>query len=439
MRRLFVLMLIITAIAAGLWWTGRVPLAAVQALGAVTFLVAIGAVISYLPQRGRRAMSFVYAFILLSAVAGGLGYFQFMFKPQMIKDIISKSPQPVASVAVVTASSQEWAPQIPAIGSFRALLGIDVAPQIGGVIRAIRFESGQDVAKGDVLVELDDNVEQADLKSNLATLKNADLSLDRQRQLISGGSTARSTLDAAQSQRDTAAAAVDRSRALIAQKQLLAPFSGRVGLRKIDTGQYVSPGTSIVTLQQVDPILVDFPVPEQNLAVVSIGQSVDINVDAWPDRKTRAVIKSIDARVNPETRNVLVRAEAPNKDKVLRPGMFANIDLTIGAQRKVVVLPRTTITYSLVGDSVFVVKPAPAQPPQGQAQASPQPAEESFVVERRAVKIGETRGDLVGVLDGVADGDKIVSEGQVKLLPGQRVRIDNSAPLPPPVVPRPKQ
>ena len=385
----------------------------------------------------RRFLAFTLVFVGLAVLAGGLGYFQFVVKPEMIKGFISKAPPPVATVAVTEAKAEQWTARIPAIGTFRAVQGIDVAPQVGGVIRAFHFESGQDVEKGTLLVEMDDAVEQADLKSNLATLKNAEFALDRQRQLITGGSTARSTLDAAQAQRDSAAAAVDRTRALISQKALTAPFSGRVGLRKIDIGQYVSPGTSIVTLQQLDPIFVDFPIPEQSIADLAIGQAVDVVVDAWPDQVFNGKVASIDARVAPETRNVLVRAEVENKDKRLRPGMFANVGVLAGKAQSVVTLPRTGVTFSLYGDSAFVVKPAPAQP--GAAQAAAAPADQPLVVERRVVKVGDARGDRVAVLSGLEAGEKVVSEGQLKLMPGARVRVDNTLALPAALNPRPRQ
>eukprot|EP01037_Dinobryon_pediforme_P029497 gene29497-33153_t len=207
----------------------------------------------------RRAFAFLVVLLLLAGFGGGLAYFQFLVKPEMIKGFIAKAAPPPTTVAVAEAKSSSWQPRVPAIGTFRAVQGIDVAPQVGGIVKAIHVDSGQDVAKDQVLVEIDDAVEQADLQANLATLKNADLSLERQRQLMQGGNTPKANFDAAQATRDQAAAAVDRSRSLISQKKLVAPFAGRLGLRKIDAGQYVSPGTSIVTLQQLDPIFVDFP------------------------------------------------------------------------------------------------------------------------------------------------------------------------------------
>ena len=347
----------------------------------------------------RRSLTLTFVFLLLAGFAVGLGYFQFVFKPEMIKGFISKAPPPVATVAVTEAKKEDWIERIPAVGTFRAVQGIELAPQIGGVIRAFHFDSGQEVAKGTLLVELDDSVEQADLKSNLATLKNTDLALDRQRQLITGGSTSRSTLDAAEAARDQASAAVERTRALIAQKALSAPFAGRIGLRRADIGQYVSPGTGIASLQQLDPIYVDFPIPEQAIAELATGQVVEVTVDAWPDAPFVGKVISLDARVSAETRNLVVRAEVKNADKRLKPGMFANVAVLVGKAQSLVTLPRTGVTYSLYGDSVYVVKPAPAAA--GSAQAAPA---DQMIVERRAVKLGASRGARVSILSGLEPG-----------------------------------
>jgi membrane fusion protein (multidrug efflux system) len=383
----------------------------------------------------RRPILLAIVFGVLAFLTVGLGFFQFIVKPQMIKGFISKAPPPVATVAVTKPVEDNWVPRIPAIGTIRAVQGIDVAPQIGGVIRAFHFDSGQDVEKGALLIQIDDAVEQADLKANLATLQNAELALERQRQLITGGSTTRSTLDTTQSQRDAAAAAVERSRALIAQKALSAPFGGRIGLRRGDLGQYVSAGTSITTLQQLDPVFVDFPVPEQNIAALVIGQDVEVVIDALEDRSFKGVIVSLDAKVSPETRNLLVRAQIDNRDSTLRPGMFANVSVMAGKAGKVLTLPRTAVTLSLYGDSVYVVKPAEPQPGAAQAQG----AEQVLVVERRPVKLGETRGGRVAIVQGVEPTDDVVSEGQLKLLNGARVRVDNTLALPPASHPLPRQ
>ena len=382
----------------------------------------------------RRFLILTFVFLLLAGLAGGLGYFQFFVKPEMIKGFIAKAPPPVATVAVTEAKKEEWVERIPAVGTFRAVQGIDVAPQVEGVIRAFHFDSGQEIAKGALLVEIDDTVEQADLKSNLATLKNADMALDRQRQLITGGSTSRSTLDAAEAARDQASAAVERTRALISQKAMVAPFAGRIGLRRADIGQYVSKGTAIASLQQLDPIYVDFPVPEQTIAELATGQVVEVSVDAWPDQPFTGRVISLDARVSAETRNLVVRAEVKNADKRLKPGMFANVAVLVGKAQSLVTLPRTGVTYSLYGDSVYVVKPAPAAA--GSAQAAPA---DQMIVERRAVKLGASRGARVSILGGLEPGEQVVSEGQSKLMAGARVRVDNSLALPASLNPLPRQ
>jgi membrane fusion protein (multidrug efflux system) len=382
----------------------------------------------------RRFLIFTFVFILLAGFAGGLGYFQFIVKPEMIKGFISKAPPPMPVVAVTQAKAEDWIDRIPAVGTFRAVQGIELAPQVGGLIRAFHFDSGQEVAKGALLVELDDSVEQADLKANLATLKNADMALDRQRQLITGGSTSRSTLDAAEAARDQASASVERSRALIAQKALTAPFAGRIGLRRADIGQYVSPGTGIASLQQLDPIYVDFPVPEQAVTELATGQVVEVIVDAWPSETFQGKVVSLDARVSAETRNLVVRAEVKNPEKRLRPGMFANVAVLAGKAQPLVTLPRTAIAYSLYGDSVYVVKPAPAQP--GAAQAAD---DVQMMVERRVVKLGAARGARISILSGVENGETVVSEGQLKLMAGAKVKVDDTLALPATLNPLPRQ
>jgi membrane fusion protein (multidrug efflux system) len=385
----------------------------------------------------RRFLLFTFVFLLLAGLAGGLGYFQFIVKPEMIKGFIAKAPPPMATVAVTEATTEEWIERIPAVGTFRAVQGIELAPQVEGVIRAFHFDSGQEIAKGALLLEIDDTVEQADLKSNMAMLKNADMALDRQRQLITGGSTSRSTLAAAEAARDQASAAVERTRALISQKAIVAPFAGRIGLRRADIGQYVSKGTPIASLQQLDPIYVDFPVPEQTIAELATGQVVEVSVDAWPEQAFKGKVISLDARVSAETRNLVVRAEVRNADKRLKPGMFANVAVLVGKAQSLVTLPRTGVTYSLYGDSVYVVKPAPV--PEGSAQAAPAPTDQQMIVERRAIKLGAARGSRVSILSGLAAGEQVVSEGQSKLTPGARVRVDNALALPASLNPLPRQ
>jgi membrane fusion protein, multidrug efflux system len=380
----------------------------------------------------KRIILFIGVFLLLAGLIGGLGFVQFVFKPAMIKGFIAKAAPPPTSVAVTLAKAEQWSPRVPAIGTFRAVKGVEIAPQVGGVIKAMLVDSGEDVKVGAPLFDIDTSVEEADLANNLATLKNAQLVLDRQDELTRSGNTTKANVDSAQAQRDTAAASVERVRALIAQKKITAPFAGRLGIRRVDLGQYVAPGTTLITLQQLDPIYVDFPVPEQALAELDAGQTVEVNVDAYPGRTFRGKVQTVDARVDQNTRNVLVRAIFDNKDRDLLPGMFANVAVIAGTPQHVVTVPRTAVTYSLYGDAVFVVVPAAAEP--GSAQARPIAGDIPYEVERRFVRAGETREDRVVILSGVKEGEMIVSEGQLKLQSGARVRIDNKAGLVPPAV-----
>ena len=403
----------------------------------VAGVLAIWLILRLLPLLIRRPAIFLLVFALLAGMAGGLYYFQFTVKPSMVKGILGAAfaPKPTA-VSAEAAKIEQWRPLLASIGTLRAFQGIDVAPQVAGLVRAIRFKSSDDIAAGAPLVELDDSVDQADLKNGLAQLKNAQVSLDRQQTLAAGGNTAVAQVDSAIATRDSAAATVEKARALIAQKAITAPFAGRLGISKIDIGQYLPVGTSIVTLQRLDPMYVDFQTPEQSIGVVSVGQDVAMTLDAFPGQTFAGKVKAIDARVSSDTRNVLVRAEFANPDRKLLPGMFANLEVTTGAPQQVVTLPRTAIIYSLYGDNIFVVKPAP--PKSGEAQAAPSDNKADLVVERRFVHVGATRGERVAIVDGVSPGEQVVTSGQIKLQPNSLVTIDASGGLPPPAeTPRP--
>ncbi len=376
-------------------------------------------------------------FLVVLGVLGGLSFafytFHFNIKPGIIKGFIAAAAPPPTTVAAARAEKRRWEPRISAIGSVRAFQGIDVSSQLGGIVNAIHIGSGQDVAKNFELFELDTAVERADLKSNMATLRNADLAFQRQTQLMTGGNTAKANLDSAQATRDQAQAAVDRAKATIALKTLAAPFAGRLGIRKVDVGQYASPGMSLITLQQLDPIFVDFPIPEQSLGSLKPGEAVEVKVDAYPGRIFEGKIDLVDARIAAESRSVLVRALFTNPDRRLLPGMFANVDVLAGTARDVTVVPRTAVSFSLYGDSVFVVTPKEDKPQPGSAQAATAARKSNeFIATRRFVRTGETKGDEVAVLDGVKPGETVIAQGQIKLMNGASVVIDPNAKLIPP-------
>lgn len=387
-------------------------------------------------KRALKSLTFVIVLVALVGLSGAFFYFHFYVKPDMIRGFIAKAAPPPTTVAATVAREDRWMPGLTAVGSVRAFQGIDVSSQLGGIVSDIHIGSGQEVKKGAPLFDLDTSVERADLRSNQATLKNAEVSLQRQQMLMTGGNTSKATLDSSTAARDQAASAVEKMKATIAQKTLVAPFEGRLGIRKVDVGQYASPGMSLITLQQLDPIYVDFPIPEQSLGMLKREQTVEVKVDAYPQKTFSGKIDLIDARIQPESRSVNVRAIFANPDRKLLPGMFTNVNVIAGEARDVVVLPRTAVTFSLYGDSVFVLEPKTEASSTGGAQAAP--AQKVFIATRRFVRTGDVKGDKVAILDGVKAGENVITEGQIKLQSGAAVVVDRNASLKPPTV-RPKE
>jgi membrane fusion protein, multidrug efflux system len=412
-----------------------VPPLAFVAAGAILGLLLI---VARLPLAARRPIVFLVVLVLLAALTAGLAYFQFAIKPNLVKGFISAAfaPKPTA-VAAEAVKAEKWPPELTAIGTLRAYQGVLIAPpQAAGVVTAKHFESGEDVEAGALLINIDDSVEQADLANGLAQLKNADATLARQKTLVAQGNTPQSTVDTALATRDSAAATVERTRAVIAQKAIKAPFAGRLGLRNVDLGQYVAVGTSLVTLQQLDPIYADFPVPEEALRSLAVGQLVSMTVDAIPGRSFEGKIEAIDARVSAESRNVTARAVFANPDRKLLPGMFANLTVTTGEPASVLTVPRTAIVYSLYGDNVFVVRAAPHAREQG--GVSDKGGASGLIVERRFVKVGPALGERIAIEDGLRAGERVVTAGQIKLQAYMPVTIDEAAALPTPAeTPRP--
>jgi membrane fusion protein, multidrug efflux system len=398
---------------------------------AIAIILALFLVLRNLPLGARRPIVFVVTLALLAAATGGLAYFQFAIKPVTIKTFMAAAfaPKPTA-VTAEAVKAEKWPPELTAIGTLRAYQGVIIAPQAAGVVTAKHFESGDDVEVGALLINIDDSVEQADLANGLAQLKNAEATLARQKTLVVQGNTPQSSVDAAIAARDSAAATVERTRAVIAQKAIKAPFAGRLGLRNVDIGQYVAVGTSLVTLQQLDPIYADFPAPEEALRSLAVGQAVSMTVDAIPGRTFEGKIEAIDARVSAESRNVMARAVFANPDRKLLPGMFANLTVTTGEPASVLTVPRTAIVYSLYGDNVFVVKAAAHAREQGGVSDNGGPS--GLIVERRFVRVGPAQGERIAVEEGLRPGERVVIAGQIKLQAYMPVTLDEAAALPTP-------
>ena len=387
------------------------------------------------------SIRFIVTGILIAALLGGLGYFQFVFKPQMIKSFLSQMTPPPATVTAEAARTEKWVERVSSIGTMIASQGVEVTSQVAGIVTEVGIESGTEVEQGAKLVQLDTSVEVADLASAQATQREAEVAYERQADLMQKRVTSEANLDTARAKRETAQAAVKRIQAVIAQKGIVSPFAGRLGIRKVEKGQYVSAGMPLVSLQALNPIRVDFPMPEQQIGKLRVGQPIELTVDAFPNQVFGGEIQSLDARVAQDTRTLLVRGLLPNPERKLLPGMFANVTVLAGEPADVITVPRTAVTYSLYGDSVYVVKPAPAKEDKAEPAAAsgqtpaPEPA---LVAERRYVRTGQVREDRVAITFGLAKGEEVVTTGQLKLNPGASIRIDNTQPLSRPDQ-RPKQ
>jgi membrane fusion protein (multidrug efflux system) len=392
---------------------------------------------------------FFIAALIVGLFLGGVGYFNLVFKPKMIGEFMAKMVPPPATVTAEPAKSESWIDRVRAIGTLMAIEGVDVAPQVAGMVTGYFFDSGADVDKGAELVQLDTSVEEADLADNKATLLQTNLDFDRQSKLVKTGAVSQAVLDQTIAKRDSAAAAVQRVEAKIAQKTIAAPFAGRLGLRHMEKGQYVEAGHALVWLQSLDPIWVDFPVPEGSVAKFAIGAPIELSADAYPGQVFKGEVEAFDARLSQDTRTLMVRGKLPNPDRKLLPGMFANVAVLAGSAKELVTVPRTAVTYGLYGDSVWVVnegapepaaKPAPTVSTEPVASAAAAdadpvgavPAAPKLTVERRFVRVGPTEGDRVAILEGVKAGEQVVTSGQLKLQPGATIKVDNSGALKPP-------
>jgi membrane fusion protein (multidrug efflux system) len=369
----------------------------------------------------RRTIYFLLVLILLGGLGGLIAFYAFDFKPKMIAGFIMSAPKPVQTISAEDAKTEQWEPQIEAIGSLTAVNGIDVAPQVGGVVKELHFDSGDMVKKGQKLVQLDTDTEEADLKNYRVQLENAEAELKRKQDVFKKGYAAQSDLDVARTLRDRLRANIEGTEALIAQKAIYAPWDGRLGLRDIAIGKYVAPGQAMVWIQSVDPIYADFNVSETDFGRIAVGQKVVAHVGAYPDQAFTGTITTHDARVSADSRMITVRASLANADAKLLPGMYVNVTVIAGAPQPVVTIPQTAITYSLYGDSVYAVVPA--------KEADPNAKDPQLVVERRLIKTGGVRNGKVQVVSGLKAGERIVTAGQNKIEPGSNVKVDNSIAL----------
>ncbi|MBG0809152.1 efflux RND transporter periplasmic adaptor subunit [Methylosinus sp. H3A] len=360
---------------------------------------------------------------IVALVFGGLYGFN-AFRNVMIKGFLASMANPPQTVSVTTAGFQEWRPKLTAVGSFRAVNGADLSLEASGIVEKIHFQSGQEVTEGQLLLELRKDTDLAKLASQKAAAELAGINLRRDQAQLKIHAASQASVDTDLANLKSAEAEVAQQEAVIAQKTLRAPFTGRLGIRAVDLGQYIGAGSVIVTLQALDPIYLDFTLPQQALNGIEVGQPIGASVDAFSGQAFTGKIVAINSKVDQASRNVQVRASLANADHKLKPGMFAQVDIVTGKSERLITLPQTAIVYAPFGNSVFLVQKSGAEG--GKAA----PAGSGLVAQQTFVRLGATRGDEVAVLEGVPEGASVVTAGQVKLRNGAPLNISDT-PQPP--------
>jgi membrane fusion protein (multidrug efflux system) len=356
----------------------------------------------------------------VGVVLGGFFAFQ-NFKAHIIQKVMASMANPPQTVSTMTAGLQEWQPLVSAVGSLRAVNGADLSLEVSGIVDQLDFKSGDDVAAGVVLLRLRTDDDEAKLQALQATADLAQVNYDRDFKQLKAQAVSQAIVDNDRFNLRNAVAQVDQQKALMAKKVLRAPFDGHLGIRAVDLGQYLNAGTAVVTLQSLDPIFLDFFLPQQALDQIRIGQEISARVDTYPGQHFVGKIVAINPLVDTSSRNVQVRASLGNPDRKLLPGMYATVDIDVGARQQHITLPQTAIAYNPYGSTVFLVE----------QNGAAHTARQTFVT------TGATRGDQVAVLSGVKPGDVVVTAGQMKLRNGSPVTINNSIvptdnPAPPP-------
>jgi len=364
------------------------------------------------PSTTRRMIWMVAGVLLLILVIAGI-------KVLLVMRMIHNMPKPApATVSTIIASEQLWQPSLSAVGTLRAANGADLAMEVAGLVTAVNLKSGQDVQRGQVLLQLRDGDDVAQLQQLEAAAQLSRLTFERARKQLAAQAISKADYDTAAADLKGKQAAVAQQKVVVAKKQLRAPFAGRAGIITVSPGDYLSAGTTVVTVQQLDPLLVDFHVPQSELGRLQVGQAVNLKLDAYASRGFSGKLSAINPKVDLGTRNVQVEATVPNHDKALTPGMFAKVSVDVGSEQRQLTLPQAAIVYNPYGDTVYVVQPSRGKDDKGQ----PLPA----TVKQTFVTLGATRGDQVAILKGIAAGTVVVTSGQIKLKNDAPIAIDNS-------------
>lgn len=353
----------------------------------------------------------VLLLIVTVLIFGGLFGTKFL---QINKAMSSRQAPPPPLVTTVNVAQKKWQQMLPTIGSLNPVSGIFVSNEVAGIVSAIQFQSGQAVSKGDLLIELDTSTDQAQLDGLKAAAKLAQLKFNRQASLLKSKATSRSSHDEARAELDLANAAVIAQQSTLNKKRIRAPFDGVVGIRQISPGQYLEKGYQIAPLVSLTPILADFTLAERYVADLAVNQSVQLQVQAYPDEIFEGRIQAVNPNLDSDTRTLSIRALIDNAELKLKPGMFANINILVSQPKTVLTLPDTTITHNTYGENVFIVIDR----------------DDKKIVEHRTVKVGQSRHGRVEILQGLSLNDTVVDEGHVKLRNGIAVTIADTPAAP---------
>lgn len=365
--------------------------------------------------------------LLLCGVVFGGVFGMKWFGNSMMNEFIDNMPTPAVSVSSSEVEAQQWASTLNAVGTLVAVRGADLTAEMDGTVISIDFESGQTVSEGDQLLSLESVAERSELARLKAQAKLAEIEVERRAALFKRGTISKSEYDTAIAETEVAKAAADAQQGRVNLKTLRAPFAGELGIRRVSVGQYLRAGDAIVTLQALDPIELDFSLPEKQLGKVQPGDTVTIVVDALGNRQFTGEVIAVEPKIDPATRNFDLRARLSNPEKLLKPGLYAKVSVDLNVPRDVLVLPRTAIQYTSYGDSVYAIRPQEEGNKEGDLE-----------VIQRFVTLGEARGDYIEIIDGLEAGDEVASSGLLKLRSGQPVMIENAlkpqaklAPTPP--------
>ena len=366
---------------------------------------------SMTPLGRRMTIMLCGVFLLLGLI---FGFNQ--LKTFMIKHFIAGMGLPPATVSTMVVETTAWQPKLSSVGNVRAFRGVELSTEIGGLVLTVPIKSGMDVKEGELLIKLNDASDVAQLKSLQAMADLAKVINERDRQQLEIQAISKNVFDTSKADAASKQAQVEQQTALVAKKNLKAPFSGRVGIVMINPGQFVNPGDKLLTLQTLDPIFVDFNLPQSNAEQIQVGQEIVVTTDAFKDASFTGKVTAVSPKVDTNTRNIQVEAQLANPDKKILPGMFANVNIKLGSEMKMLTLPQTAVTYNPYGSTVFIAKPTGKKDKQGKPALE---AQQVFVT------TGPTRGDQVAILKGIDEGVTVVTSGQLKLKNGTPLIVNN--------------